>query len=62
MHIFSKERRPLEFDIHPSFTNTPSESKFDKDLRKTPELFNIQSLSCLVVAFDQVSKREKRIV
>jgi hypothetical protein len=45
MHIFSKERRPLEFDIHPSITNTPSESKFDKDLRKTPELFNIQSIS-----------------
>jgi hypothetical protein len=33
IHIFSNER-PLEFDIHPSFTNTASESKFDKDLRK----------------------------
>jgi hypothetical protein len=33
IHIFNKER-PLEFEIHTSFTNTASESKFDKNHRK----------------------------
>jgi hypothetical protein len=35
IHIFNKER-PLEFEIHTSFTNTASESKFDKNHRKKP--------------------------